>query len=206
MDPDGNVIETLWDIASFVTGIKSLKSNIKAGNTKAAISDGFGVVLDAAAIVIPGVPGGVGAGLKAVRAADKSIDAVKGAKTVNSVSSKAKKGVALSREAVERGVKKEAITLSEEGLTKNTKKVSSLTTKGDAINVIPDAIDSKTVYEVKDVKTLSFDKQIQGEFYYAKQNGKEFTVITGTNTHVSRTFKKNNVRIIRKDYLGPQKQ
>ena len=101
VDPDGNVIETLWDIASFVTGIKSLTSNIKAGNTKAAISDGVGIVLDAAAIVIPGVPGGVGAGLKAVRAADKSIDAVKAADKVGDA---AKAGEKIGNEAVKRRV------------------------------------------------------------------------------------------------------
>ena len=96
VDPDGNAIETLWDIASFVTGIKSLASNIKAGNTKAAIADGVGVVLDAAAIVIPGIPGGVGAGLKATRVAEKSVDAIKAADKVGDA---AKAGEKLTQKA-----------------------------------------------------------------------------------------------------------
>ena len=39
--------------------------------------DGVGIVLDAAAVVAPCVPGGVSAGIKAARGADKAVDAVK---------------------------------------------------------------------------------------------------------------------------------
>ena len=48
--------------------------NVKEGKVGAAILDGVGVVADAAALVMPLVPGGVGAAIKGVRAADKGID------------------------------------------------------------------------------------------------------------------------------------
>jgi len=82
-DPDGEVIETVWDVASLVMGVESIISNIKDGNVGAAIVDGVGIIADAAAIAIPVVPGGVGAGIKAARAANKAVDAAKGAKSVN---------------------------------------------------------------------------------------------------------------------------
>ena len=56
------------------SGISSLVKNVKEGKVGAAILDGVGVVADAAALVMPLVPGGVGAAIKGVRAADKGID------------------------------------------------------------------------------------------------------------------------------------
>ena len=76
LDPTGKIGETPWDIFSLGLGIKSLKDNIKSGNVGAAIVDGIGIVLDAGATVLPLVPGGVGAGIKAARTADKAADAI----------------------------------------------------------------------------------------------------------------------------------
>lgn len=77
VDPTGEFIESAWDMFSLVTGAKSFVDNVKAGNVGAAIVDGLGVVVDAAAVVLPGVPGGVGAAAKGVRAMDKAIDATR---------------------------------------------------------------------------------------------------------------------------------
>ena len=77
VDPDGNFPETLWDIANVVLDFTSLVSNIKQGNSKAAIADGAGLVLDVAATIIPVIPGGAGTALKAARGADKAADVVK---------------------------------------------------------------------------------------------------------------------------------
>ena len=76
VDPEGEFPETLWDLASLALGAKSLVSNIKERNVGAAIVDGIGIVADAAAVALPFVPGGVGATIKALRGADKAIDAV----------------------------------------------------------------------------------------------------------------------------------
>ena len=65
-DPDGRFAETLWDIASLALSVNEFRSSPSIGNA-------IGVAVDAAAVVIPGIPGGVGA----VRAADRAADAVK---------------------------------------------------------------------------------------------------------------------------------
>ena len=69
MDPDGNFVESPWDVVSLVTGVASLVADVRAGNIKGAIIDGIGIVVDAAAVALPGIPGGVGTALKAAGAA-----------------------------------------------------------------------------------------------------------------------------------------
>ena len=83
IDPTGMYIESAWDVISLVTGAKSFVDNIKQGNVGGAIIDGVGVVADAATLVIPGVPGGAGAGIKVIRAGNKAIDAVQAGKAAS---------------------------------------------------------------------------------------------------------------------------
>ncbi|MDP3443096.1 MAG: hypothetical protein Q8T08_09590 [Ignavibacteria bacterium] len=85
VDPNGRWVETAWDVFSLATGAKSFVDNVRQGNVGAATLDGVGVVADAAAVVIPLVPGGVGAGIKAVRVGDKVLDAVHTGKTTEKV-------------------------------------------------------------------------------------------------------------------------
>ena len=66
-DPGGKVIETVWDMASLGLGIDSFMTNIRDGKILAATFDGIGIVIDAAAVATPGIPGGAGAGIKALR-------------------------------------------------------------------------------------------------------------------------------------------
>jgi RHS repeat-associated core domain len=77
VDPTGEYIESVWDIASLIMGAKSFVDNVKAGKVGAAVVDGLGVVVDAAAVVVPFVPGGVGATIKGVRTVDKAVSAAK---------------------------------------------------------------------------------------------------------------------------------
>jgi RHS repeat-associated protein len=77
VDPDGEAIETVWDAANVAIGVASAGANIAAGNYGAAVVDGIGIVVDAAATVVPFVPGGAGATIKAVRGVDKAADAAK---------------------------------------------------------------------------------------------------------------------------------
>jgi hypothetical protein len=74
VDPDGEAWETFWDLASLGAGVKSLTESIKAGNVGDAILDGIGVVADAAAVLAPGIPGGLGASIAAVRTGGKISD------------------------------------------------------------------------------------------------------------------------------------
>ena len=61
VDPDGRIVETVWDVVSLGLGARSFVKNIKEGKVWAAVGDGVGIVLDAAAVILPGVPAGVGA-------------------------------------------------------------------------------------------------------------------------------------------------
>ena len=73
-DPDGNFVETAWDIASLVSGVGSLIADIRAGNVTGAVIDGLGIVADAAAVALPCIPGGAGAAIKATRAIGAAAD------------------------------------------------------------------------------------------------------------------------------------
>ena len=75
VDPNGEWFEIAWDIANVVMDVRSLVSNIKEGNIGGAIADGAGLVLDVAATVLPGIPGGAGSAITAYRAADNVVDA-----------------------------------------------------------------------------------------------------------------------------------
>ncbi|MBQ2844227.1 MAG: AHH domain-containing protein [Alistipes sp.] len=81
IDSDGKAVETVWDVLSLIEGARSLIKNARSGNMKAVAFDTVGVIVDAAAVVIPGVPGGVGMAMKGARtgvkiAAKYSDDAV----------------------------------------------------------------------------------------------------------------------------------
>ena len=80
IDDDGQIFETAWDAASLVMGVKSFVSNIKHGNVGGAIVDGLGIIADAAAVATPFIPGGVSAGISALRIGknvDHAVDAAK---------------------------------------------------------------------------------------------------------------------------------
>ena len=74
VDPSGEVIETVWDAASFAMGAASFIDNAKQGKWGAAALDFGGMLVDGAAVALPCVPGGAGAAIKGARAADKALD------------------------------------------------------------------------------------------------------------------------------------
>jgi RHS repeat-associated protein len=106
-DPTGKYIESVWDIASLATGVGSFIDNLKAGNVGAAVVDGLGVIVDAAAVALPVIPGGAGAAIKGVRAVDKAVDAVKAVdkatdvKKVSTITENAAKGKAFEKQVGE---------------------------------------------------------------------------------------------------------
>src|SRR6478736_10127855 len=74
-DPDGRWAEDLFiGVPSVAFGAKSLYDNVRGGNFGAAVVDGLGIGADVAAILTPGVPGGVGLGVQASRAAARLPD------------------------------------------------------------------------------------------------------------------------------------
>ena len=112
-------------------------------------------------------------------------------------------GVRAAREgfetAMQRGVRKEADTLADMGLKKNTQKVSS--PEG---NSIPDALTDAVSVEVKDTKSVCCSKQVRIQTDAAKASGRESVLVTGTKTKVNDNAEAAFDRIIRRDDLGPQ--
>lgn len=73
VDPDGNWAEAVFiEGPSIAVGIHSFVQNIKGGNYGDAAIDAGGIIADGAAVLAPGVPGGVGLGIKAKRASKYS--------------------------------------------------------------------------------------------------------------------------------------
>ena len=68
VDPDGRIVETAWDAANVVMDVASCAKNIASGNYVGAGIDALGLLYDAGATIVPGLPGGAGAALKSYRA------------------------------------------------------------------------------------------------------------------------------------------
>ena len=66
-DPSGLVVETPWDIANVALGAGSLGVNLATGNVIGAAVDAAGLVYDAAATAIPGLPAGASTAINAYR-------------------------------------------------------------------------------------------------------------------------------------------
>ncbi|MYH17773.1 MAG: hypothetical protein F4132_01545 [Gemmatimonadetes bacterium] len=75
VDPDGRAFETVWDVVNIGIGAASLAQNIREGSYGWAALDAVGLVVDVAAAVTPGVPGGAGTLIKTIRGA-RSVDRV----------------------------------------------------------------------------------------------------------------------------------
>lgn len=71
IDKDGAFLDAAWDVTNVVLDIKSFISNISEGNVTGAVVDGISTAFDVAAAVIPVVPAGAGAAVKAARKIDK---------------------------------------------------------------------------------------------------------------------------------------
>ncbi|MES2949848.1 MAG: RHS repeat-associated core domain-containing protein, partial [Pseudomonadota bacterium] len=69
VDRDGRYAELAIEVVSLSVGYMSLRENMRAGNTMAAITDGVGMLADIAGAALPGVPGVAGLSIKASRAA-----------------------------------------------------------------------------------------------------------------------------------------
>ncbi|KGQ18161.1 Rhs family protein [Lysobacter dokdonensis DS-58] len=73
-DPDGRVIDTVWDVASVVYDLGKVGYGVYKGDRELVKEGLIDAGFDAAAILIPFVPAGAS---KAVRAGDKAMDAVR---------------------------------------------------------------------------------------------------------------------------------
>lgn len=81
-DPDGRIVETVWDVANITLGATSAYSNFSEGKIGAGVVDSIGVVVDSLAAAVPFVPGGAGATIKAVRLAENVAQGARAEKAV----------------------------------------------------------------------------------------------------------------------------
>ena len=96
VDPDGEAVETLWDIASIGMGVRSFVKNIKSGNVRGAVGDALGIAVDAVAAAVPFVPGGLGAIRAGVKTVDATVGVAKGINTFDNATDAAKAAASVS--------------------------------------------------------------------------------------------------------------
>ncbi|SEK79639.1 RHS repeat-associated core domain-containing protein [Stigmatella aurantiaca] len=99
VDPTGKWAETVWDVVSLAAGIQSIASWDSDTTVTTMALDVVGVVADAAAVVVPVVPGGAGTALKGARAADKAVESVRAAERAAEAARAAEKAAEAARAA-----------------------------------------------------------------------------------------------------------
>ncbi len=67
VDPNGEYADIAIEVVSIVVGLASFNDNFAQGNYLSAAVDVIGLGIDGAAILIPGIPGAAGLGLKTLR-------------------------------------------------------------------------------------------------------------------------------------------
>ena len=67
VDPTGMIAESTWDVISLEIGMTSLIASFERGDELGIAIDSAGIVLDSVALLVPGLPGGAGAVIKATR-------------------------------------------------------------------------------------------------------------------------------------------
>jgi len=71
------------------------------------------------------------------------------------------------------------------GATGSKTLISGTTLAGDTIKSIPDMLDGKVLTEIKDVKNLSYSKQLQAQLNYAGSNGLSYRLIINMSTKLT---------------------
>jgi RHS repeat-associated protein len=194
-DPDGHAIETGWDIANIAIGVVSFGTNVAAGNWGAAAVDAAGVVVDAVATAVPGMPGGAGSVIKAARAADAAVEAGQAGRVAD-VGADAGSAAA---SPLARGRESEARVLADMGLSKNGQSVST-----DEGLSIPDGLTEVRSVEIKDAQRVPLTKQLRIQTDAARESGRTSTLVTGESTCVSGPCAEAFDEVIRRPDLGPR--
>ncbi|MBR5988491.1 MAG: hypothetical protein IK003_03045 [Prevotella sp.] len=166
-DPDGRAVETGWDFFNVGLDIGSITSNVKNRNVGAAIVDGICLVVDVAAAVVPFVPGGAGAAVKAVRTAEKTVNVTKSvgksadAAKMTQLRQKAEIGQEAHRQIERKIVKSNPGAVKE----KTIDLASGQRVRKDVVSA-----DGKTVYIIKP-NTKSGQRSAQKRANLMKKNG-----------------------------------
>ena len=176
---NGEVWDTFIDAGFLAYDVGSAIYQGIKGNRDAAKASWKSAGADFVFAIVPGASVAMVKGAKLIKNADHIIDAGKTAKNY-----------AESLKHMARGRETEKLVLSKLGLSKNTKTIVSKTNKGEAVNVIPDAITNNAIIEIKDVKRVSLTKQIQGEYNAAVSSGKTFELHVREGTELSEPLRR----------------
>nr|HOO71405.1 hypothetical protein [Spirochaetota bacterium]HPI91269.1 hypothetical protein [Spirochaetota bacterium]HPR49929.1 hypothetical protein [Spirochaetota bacterium] len=121
-DPTGHVVEMVWDVASLAMSVGELVDAVKSGSKTDVAIAAASCAVDLAAVLLPGVPGGAGAAVKATKEAGKKI------------------GKEIAEQAVKKGVQEGGEKVVKEGTEKLAKDAAKkakpdfyVTPSGDAI-------------------------------------------------------------------------
>lgn len=88
VDPSGNVVETVWDVANIGMGVYSAQDNFRQGNWGWFALDVVGLAYDGVAAAVPFLPAGASAGFKAARAGNSIVHSVNAGLDVANVSNR----------------------------------------------------------------------------------------------------------------------
>lgn len=168
VDRTGEAIETGWDAFNVGLGVASLGSNLLSGNFLGAAVDVGGIALDLGATVVPGLPGGAGAALKAAR-----LERARKATQARRFAASSRAGRAFEKKV-----------LAALGLEKN--KVRIVSASGTAKYRIPDGIGVETIVEVKGVAQLRYTDQLSDFLDFAKRSGRQLVIVAEERTSVDR--------------------
>jgi RHS repeat-associated protein len=81
-DPNGEYLETVWDVFNITLGVYSLKQDLTNGNYTNALIDAGGIIIDSAAALAPFIPAGVGFAIKTSRAGKAASSVLTGSSLV----------------------------------------------------------------------------------------------------------------------------
>jgi hypothetical protein len=156
-DPDGRFAETLWDIASLALSVNEFRNNPSIGNA-------LGVAVDAAAVLLPGIPGGVGAIRSATSTASSAVQAVKLEKALASEAQTAKilagKGEAIAGAGTKTEFRDAGRVAAEHGgQAKDWSKVSGGNhVAKDGTKIETHAVENKATGQIQELKTKLKDE------------------------------------------------
>jgi Novel toxin 10/HNH endonuclease len=158
IDPDGRAIETPWDAANVAMGVVSLTKNLAIGNYAGAAVDAVGVLVDSAATVAPGLPGGAATAINAVRVSEVVVKGAKDGLRAGKPHTQAAKKAALAQNKAANGGKaicpKCSKEMSDPKQSKSGEPKDMKQAEGDHIDAKSQGGDGATVKDMRNIETI----------------------------------------------------
>ena len=192
---DGNFIESAWDAISLGMGVASFVDNVSKGNYLDATLDAVGIVADGAALITPLVPGGAGAGIKALRGGVKVADKINDA---SKIATTTKKAAVVTKTATTTVVKTTVKTAEKKVVAKVVTKTPAKKVVANTKGVVPPKkvitpkADEGVIYKVDGSKTASGKPYVGSADDLAKRNKTAKDGRDRTDAEIIGTYKKGD--------------